>query len=254
MPRATVLVGPFEALTFTASYGQGARSIDPQYVTQDVKTPFASIGAAEAGVAYARTVDGMDLSARVVGFSTHVDRDLIFSETAGRNVLGSATTRRGVVGAVRLTGSFFDTASNLTVVRSTFDDTGLLVAYVPDVVFRSDSSVFHALPLTVDGSELRGTLGLGLTFVGRRPLPFGQRSDTLFTTDMSATLGWRTFSLALSATNVLDRQYRLGEYNYASYFPINGVPENPTLVPVRHFTAGAPRELLLTFGVRLGGT
>jgi hypothetical protein len=52
-------------------------------------------------------------------------------------------------------------------------------------------------------------------------------------------------------TNLLDRQYRLGEYNYASDF--HSQPE-PTLVPVRHFSAGAPREFLFTLTFNVGGT
>jgi hypothetical protein len=55
----------------------------------------------------------------------------------------------------------------------------------------------------------------------------------------------------ISATNLFDRQYRLGEYNYASDFHTQ--PE-PTLVPVRHFTAGAPRALLFTLTFNVGGT
>lgn len=173
MPRAAVLVGPFQGVTFTASYGQGARSIDPQYITQDVRTPFAGISATELGATYGHSFSGAELSARAVGFSTHVDRDLIFSETLGRNTLATGTTRLGAIGAGRLTGSFFDIAANLTLVHSTFDDTGLLVPYVPDVVFRSDAAVFHALPLTFGGDAVRGSAALGLTYVGRRPLPYG---------------------------------------------------------------------------------
>jgi hypothetical protein len=36
MPRASLLFGPFAGFTLTASYGQGARSVDPNYITQDV--------------------------------------------------------------------------------------------------------------------------------------------------------------------------------------------------------------------------
>jgi len=51
-------------------------------------------------------------------------------------------------------------------------------------------------------------------------------------------------------SNLLDRRYRLGEYNYASDFRTES---QPTLVPVRHFTAGPPRAVYLTLGVNFGG-
>ena len=50
--------------------------------------------------------------------------------------------------------------------------------------------------------------------------------------------------------NLHDRRYRLGEYNYASDFRSRAWP---TLVPARHFTAGAPRTFMLTLGVSFGG-
>src|SRR5205085_2329681 len=36
LPRASVLFGPFRGFTYSLSYGEGVRSIDPVYITQDV--------------------------------------------------------------------------------------------------------------------------------------------------------------------------------------------------------------------------
>lgn len=251
LPRGSVLVGPFTGFTMSASWGKGIRSIDPVYVNQDLATPFASVEAREVGVSYVRGAGDVELMARSSFFETHVDRDLIFSETAGRATLANGTTRTGWVGAARATGAWFDQAANVTLVRSTFDDTHLLVPYVPDVVVRSDSSVHHELPWRPAGEQLTGALAAGVTYVGRRSLPFGQRSDAVFTVDASASVGWRIFEVALVATNLLDRQYRLSEFNYASDF--RAEPQ-PTLVPSRHFSAGAPRGLFLTLSATLGGT
>ena len=250
LPRASLIFGPFDGFTFNASYGEGVRSIDPSYITQDIDTPFASVRAYEGGASYAGQMKNVAVVARSIFFQTHVDRDLIFSETAGRNVLGMGTTRTGWVGATRITGSWFDQAANLTLVKSTYDDTHLLVAYSPDVVLRSDTATFSDLPFTIGDSKTRGALSAGLTYVGRRPLPLGERSQVIFTIDASATLGWRNFELGLVVTNLLDRRYRLGEYNFVSDF--RSEPQ-PTLVPVRHFTAGAPRAIFATFSVSFGG-
>ena len=59
------------------------------------------------------------------------------------------------------------------------------------------------------------------------------------------------FEVGLVATNLLDRRYRLSEFNYASDFR---TAQQPTLVPSRHFAAGAPRGLFLTLTATLGGT
>ncbi|HEX3867108.1 MAG TPA: TonB family protein, partial [Gemmatimonadaceae bacterium] len=105
MPRGSVIVGPFYGLSASASAGQGVRSIDPIYVTQDDKTPFASITAYEAGLSFARRfVENIDLSMSSVFFDTHVDHDLIFSQTVGRNTLAGPTTRVGSASTLRLTG------------------------------------------------------------------------------------------------------------------------------------------------------
>jgi TonB family protein len=253
LPRASLLLGPFRDLTLSLSYGAGVRSIDPSYITQDIKTPFASVRAYEGGLAYARAFRAVAVVARSVVFQTHVDKDLIFSETAGRNVLGVGTTRTGWLGALRLTGAFFDESANLTLTRSTFDDTHLLVPYVPDLVFRSDSALWRELPWwSISGRRARANLGLGVTYVGPRALPYGERSDPLFVVDGSVGLGWSHYEVGLAVTNLLDNRYRLGEFNYASDFR-DVSDSSPTLVPVRHFTAGAPRGVFATFAINFGG-
>ena len=258
LPRASVLFGPFAGFTLTASYGEGVRSIDPNYITQDVKTPFASIKSYEGGVMYAHQGDRLALSARSIFFLTHVDKDLIFSETAGRNVLGVGTTRTGWAGNVRATGRFFDESLNLTLVRSEFNDTHLLVAYVPGVVVRSDTALFKDLPWAPLGHQARAALGVGATYVGPRALPFGERSDAVFTLDSSATLAFSHYEFGLTVTNLLGTQYRLGEYNFASDFRSSraqpgGGSAQPTLVPERTFTAGAPRAIYGSFAINFGG-
>jgi TonB family protein len=250
MPRATLLLGPVEHFLFSLSYGVGVRSIDPNYVTQDVVTPFASIVAAEGGVSYARTVGSTSIEAKSVFFSTHVDKDHVFSETEGRSVIGGGTTRTGWSGSARITGDFFDQSANLTFVRSTFDDTHLLVPYAPDAVFRSDSAVFGDLPARIAGTPLRGTLTAGIGYVGRRALPYGQESDTIFTVDGSAAVAYRAVEVEFSAMNLFDQRYRIAEYNFVSDFRSAAAP---TLVPARHFAAGAPRTLFVSLALHWGG-
>ncbi len=249
MPRVTLTFGPFQHFSYSLSYGTGVRSIDPLYVSQDVQTPFASIQSADGGVAYARDLGEVSVAARSIFFRTHVNRDLVFSETEGRSVLAGGTTRTGWNGLVRLRGRFFDQNANLSLVKSSFDDTGLLVPYSPDLVFRSDTVLFGDLPVSFGGSAVRGTLSLGASYVGHRALPYGQRSDTIFTLDSGASARFRGYELELQVTNLLDARYRAAELNYVSDFRSQPLP---TLVPARHFVAGAPREVFLSFAITLG--
>ena len=249
LPRASVILGPFRGFSYSGSYGEGVRSIDPSYVTQDVQTPFARVSAYEMGAAYSGGSEKLSVTARSVFFQTKVDRDLIFSETVGRNILGGGTTRTGWLGAFRLRLAYFDEAANITLVKSTFDDTHLLVPYVPDLVIRSDTAVMDEMPFKIQDAPVKGVAGLGVTYVGHRALPYGQRSDVIFTLDASASLRWSGVDVGIAATNLLDRQYRLGEFNYASDFDPS---HPPVLSPVRHFSAGAPRAVFATLGLTWG--
>ncbi len=269
LPKATLLVGPFDHFQFAGSYGQGVRSIDPIYVSQGYTAPFVNIAAFEGGGSYARAFgvgrpddkgvrQDVTVSVRSAFFQTHVDRDLIFDQTVGRNTLSNGSTRTGWVGAARVSGTFFDESANATLVKATFDDTHLLVPYVPDVVLRSDTALFHDLPWKLANAPIAATIGYGVSYVGPRPLPYDQVSDVLFVSDASLKVGWKAWSLELKGTNIFDSRYRLGEYNYVSDFrnfqqvqPAQ--PPEPTLTPARAFTAGPPRMLFLTLSATLGG-
>jgi TonB family protein len=256
LPKGSLLVGPFQHVTFSASFGEGVRSIDPVYITQDVATPFASILAGEAGAAFAGPVGPFTLVARSIFFDTHVNKDYIFDQTVGRNVIGVGTNRAGWVGAVRATGDWFDESANVTFVKSTYDDTHLLVPYVPDIVVRSDTAVWHDLPFKVRGDPFRGALSAGVTYIGQRPLPFGALSETIFTVDGNATLAWSHYEIGLTVTNLLGATYRLSEFNYVSNFNASGpgAPSGPpSYVPGRLFTAGAPRAIFANLVVNFGG-
>jgi iron complex outermembrane receptor protein len=252
MPRGTLLVGPFAGVTFSVAAGTGVRSIDPQFITENLKTPFASISSWEGGVAWQHVFERLDATLRGSVFGTRVDKDLVFNAQEGRGIIGGSTSRLGGLVAGRARGSFFDVAGNVTYVQSKFDDTNLLVPYVPDFVARLEASVFHPLPWWEPlGSPIQARLGAGYTYVGRRALPFGQRSDVISVLDASAELEWKWVTLGVAATNLLDERYRQVELNYASDFQLSG--SLPTLVPAKHFAAGAPRALLATLTLHLGG-
>jgi iron complex outermembrane receptor protein len=253
LPRGTLIAGPFDHFHFSLSAGNGVRSVDPSYVTTGLLTPFVMIESQDLGVSYANDLGPFDLAAKSVFFRTHSDMDLIFDPTAGRSTLSPGSVRDGWSGSARARGSFFDVSANATLVKSTFDDTGLLVPYVPDLVLRADVVLFHELPWRLAHERVLGRLGYGVDYVGRRPLPYSELSDIYFISDGSLGVDWSIFRLSLIGRNLFDSKYRLGEFNYASNFrnPSSGAP--PSLVPERSFTAGEPQTFLLTLAVTLGG-
>jgi iron complex outermembrane receptor protein len=252
MPRGSILVGPFADLTFSGAVGTGIRSIDPQFITQNLQTPFAKIFSWEGGASFQhRFAETFDTSARAVVFGTRVDKDLVFNAQEGRGIIGGATSRLGALATARVRHSWFDISGNVTWVRSTFDDTKLLVPYVPDFVARVDAAVFHELPWEILNSAIKGKAGFGLTYVGRRALPYGQRSDVIFVMDASAELEWKIISLGFSVTNLAGAKYKQVELNYANDFHTSG--SQPSLVPAHMFAAGAPRAFMATLGLHFGG-
>lgn len=250
LPRSAVLFGPFDNFLFSVAYGRGARAIDPVFVNADTATPVAELSAYEGGVQWAKSLESSTMILRSVFFRTEVEQDLIFSQTEGRNTLADGTSRTGWSGSMRWTGTWFDTNDTLTVVRATFDDTGLLIPYVPPLVLRSDSAVHSDLPWKIGSRPLHGALALGCSVISPRPLQYDEWSEEIFTLDTAASLEFSPFEFELSVENLLDRRYRIAEYNYASDF---GSQAAPTLVPSRHFAAGAPRTFMLTLAMTLGG-
>lgn len=248
-PRAAMLLGPWRNVTVALSAGVGARSADPVYLGNDQAAPFSAITALEGGAVYDRRGDGWSLNARALYYFTHVGQDLVFDETQGRNALASGTTRQGALAAARFTHRRFDVAAHVTWARATYDDTGLLVPYVPELVARLDASVQQPLPWRIRDRAVVVSAGVGVTYVAPRPLPYNERADAIFTTDAQVSARWTYVELGLIAQNLFDAQYAWGQYNFVSDFHSR---DYPTLVASRMFSAGPPRSLTLSLTLYLG--
>jgi hypothetical protein len=229
----------------------GAQSVGPEGLEQNENAPFATIKAGEGGALYKQHFEKFELSGRVVGFYTHVDRDLIFNPSLGRLSSASGTTRRGGVLSMRATAGFVDELLSATYAYATYDDDHTLVPYVPSLVARSDTAVFGALPwVRLFDRPITGHAGLGIEIVGPRALPLGQTATSTAVADVNASLRWSALELGLKVDNVLDTKYPLSTFFYASDFHTRPYP---TLTPAQQFTAGAPRFILGTLTVYLGG-
>jgi len=95
---------------------------------------------------------------------------------------------------------------------------------------------------------LQGRFGAATTFLGGRPLPYGETGHDVFLVDARAAVRLKEVELSLDAFNLLDAEWYDGEFTYASNF-------NPgttaSLVPARHVTVGAPRTVWVSLALYL---
>jgi len=239
-PRATLDVYLGRGFSVLGSYGKGFRSPQALSLGEGENAPFATVHAGELGARFRAPW----LTASVVTFVTHVDRDLVFEPTLGQNLVvegSAATTRLGASALFQikpLRGLEIDLSG--TWARATFDATGLLVPYVPPLVGRADVA-FNRPLATVRGHPLSVSAGLGASWIGARPLPFSETTPARFVLDAGASVRWRAFELGVSARNLTDARWRDGVFNYPSNFAQG---TSGSRVPTEHFTAGRPFTLL----------
>ncbi|MCY1018465.1 TonB-dependent receptor domain-containing protein [Pyxidicoccus sp. MSG2] len=229
-----------------ASYGDGFRSPQARSLAEGERTPFVSVKGAELG---ARR-DGEHWAAQVSLFGSQVANDFFFDHAVGSTVYTGETLRSGVSAAVQARPvRGLVTALSATVAHAYVTATDTLLPYFAPLVARAD--VGWERPVTwawLGGTNATFSVGTGLTFLGPRPLPFDERSRTVFLADAYTAVRRGELGLRLEVKNLLDARWRDGEFVYSSRFAPESVP---SLVPARHFTAGSPRMASLTLEVHL---
>jgi hypothetical protein len=150
-----------------------------------------------------------------------------------------------------LSGRWFErflSSTSFTFTRASFRGSderyaeGDLLPYAPQIVARSDLGYEQDIT-RVGERTLRGRVGYGLSYLGRRPLPYSELGRDVFLVDATASLRLAEFELELDAYNLLDSNHYDGEFVYASRFDLGSAA---SLVPVHHVTVGPPRSFLLT--------
>ncbi|MCP3104017.1 TonB-dependent receptor [Myxococcus sp. K15C18031901] len=235
-----------DAWRLFASYGDGFRSPQARSLAEGERAPFVSVHGAELGA----RKDGERWAAQMSLFGSQVENDFFFDHTVGTTVYTGETLRSGLTASLQarpLPGLV--AALSATVAHAYVTATDTLLPYFAPLVARAD--VGWERPLT--GSWLGGagttvSVGTGLTLIGPRPLPYDERSRTVFLADAEVAVRRGELGLRLEVRNLLDARWRDGEFVYSSRFD----PSAPTsLVPQRHFTAGSPRTASLTLEVHL---
>jgi iron complex outermembrane receptor protein len=253
-PRVGLTASITPWLDWLAAYGIGSRSSDATALSEGEFAPFARVQAAETGVRFvlAEIRDLVDLEARAIGFYTHVDRDLIFDETLGRNVLAGESNRFGALVSLRLdirewaaisTSATWAEAFLPPEGAGAFDwAAGARLPYIPRLVLRGDAAVFHTH--RPGGEPIGWSAGVGGSWVAPRPLPLGQYGTAIAVVDLGASVRWRWIEFGLQFRNLLNRRYNSLEYVYPSNFA------DPTgfasMLPAQHLSAGEPFNAFAT--------
>jgi hypothetical protein len=247
--RGNLEVRLLPGLSALASYGEGFRSPQARSLSEGQTTPFTRVVSYEGGLRYQ---DGQRFQAAAAVFHTHLSDDLVFDQSTARNELVPATSRTGLTANLKAEpNDWFVSNTSFTYARAVFAASDLkyragdLLPYVPEYVVRSDVAFTPELGHAF-GYAVQSHFGLGLTFLGSRPLPFSEMGHDVFLADTSASVRIGPVRTELAVFNVLGSAWYDGEFVYASSF--GGAA---SLVPVRHVSVGAPRTLLLSLGVTL---
>ncbi len=158
-----------------------------------------------------------------------------------------ATLRGGLEASVLvrpLEGLVLSASGTFANARVLKDDS--LLPYFAPSVGRLDAG--YSRSGTVAGRLVTAQAGLGVTAIGPRPQPFREFSSGFGLLDARLGVEVGPFELRLDVTNLLDARWRDGEFTYGSNF---GTTQVASLLPARHFTAGAPRTATFTLEVHL---
>jgi outer membrane receptor protein involved in Fe transport len=254
-PRASADVDVVSGLTLHAAYGEGFRSPQARLLEDGEEAPFTKVRSIDLGLRYA-PVEAAHLS--LSAYQTNLSDDVAFDAAEGRLERVGRTRRRGAVLEFQATPwpSVVASASCTYVDAELMEpppatpenptppfQAGQSLPFVPPLVVRADIGASRQL-----FGETVGRLGLGISALSARPLPYGESSPAIALLDGSIGARWRMLGLTLEVFNLLGSRYSALELA----FPSNWDPEAPaSRLPVRHQIAGSPRSLMATFEVHL---
>ena len=265
-PRLMVDVGPFakllaplDTLRMYTGVGQGFRSPPPRSLQEGENAPFTTVNSAEVGLRL--TLFGPQTAEfRLAGFYTYLDKDYVFDPTTARTTpIGDTTRTGGVFSLIAHPFKGLTIAGSWTYAHAVLqgpplatpenptpsEKKGDLVPYVPPHVGRLDAA-WQAKVVSLNTSPLHWKVGLGASYLSRRPLPYSQWSDPVFLLDVSSEISWREWTFKLEITNALNARWHDMEFQFVSQWD----PNRTTPMPARHFVAGAPRMILGTLEYR----
>jgi TonB family protein len=249
-PKVSLEGRLWRGLSAVTSYGEGFRSPQARSLAEGQTTPFTRVKSFEGGLRYADE----RLGASAAAFRTWLSDDLVFDQATARNETVPATARTGTtVDATWKPRQWIDLTVNGTYTWAEFrasdrgHQTGDLVPYAPQLVARADLAASPVLG-EAWGRTIQSRLGTGLSYLARRPLPYGQFGHDIFLIDAHAELRFGEVALYGRVFNLLDAQWFDGEFLYASNWDPG---QGASLVPLRHVTIGAPRTIFVSVEITI---
>jgi hypothetical protein len=243
-PKLTVEVRVAPRAKLYAAYGAGFRSPQALSLANGERAPFTGVHTAELGARWA-PIEGLELDAAT--FVAFVGDDLVFDPASGRNLAAGPTRRLGASLLARYTlDERVRATASLAWTNARLTETEEALPYLPPLVARLEADVRQPLG-TLFGEPLAVFADVGVTVLGPRPLPFGERADVVALAEAGVGVELGRVALGVDVFNLFDSAWRDGEFVYASRFDA-GAP--PSLLPARHFTAGRPFTAVATLTLR----
>jgi iron complex outermembrane recepter protein len=250
-PRASVTFRLPKAVRLFVAYGRGvrppeARAFAPAAETgpsdaadKDVSAQAdrfqggaPSVTATDSAEVGARWSPTPDLEVGVAGFGTWLASESVFDHVSGLNLSLNATQRLGLEADVTwYPWWWLQVDLDGTYVDARFTDSGEPVPGVPTTMGR----------LQVWFGPLDGfKAGVRVVALGPRALAFGATAAAGVRVDLSASYRWPWLEVGAQVANLLNTDWRAGEYNFASAWD----PSAPrSQLPAIHVAPGPPLML-----------
>lgn len=249
--KATADLRLVGGLHLVASYGDGFRSPQARSLADGEPVPFTEVRSFEGG---ARWSMGEGVVMKGAVFHTRLTDDLVFDPLLARNEAAPASARTGLVAElVARPVPWLVSSTSLTHVSAVFTesgagyDEGSLLPYVPRWLVRSDLGAEPRLG-SLWNRPLVLRLGSALSYLGQRPLPFGELGRDILTFDARAGLRLQEVELRLDATNLAGASYYDGQFVQTASFSRG---QAASLVPQTLVTLGQPRAFYATVSLYL---
>lgn len=246
-PRLAASFPIHERLTLFADYGRGFRSPEARAVVAPTGTgedeTLSRYNGGDPEIAVCDTVEvGIDFQPleiatfKLVGFSTWLEREVVFDHVSNLNLELDGTRRQGIEAEARFNPAIWMTGSaTFTWVDARFTRSGDPVPNTPSWI--RTARLFFGKSRGPHG-------GTQLLWIGKRNLAHGATADGYVKLDMDA--GWRfeRFEVAIIVTNAFNVDIMEGTYHYASWFDKN---EQRSVLPKIHYVAGEPLTVRAVF-------
>lgn len=225
-----------------ASYGLGFRSTQARSLNPNQRTPFQEAHSAELGVRF-RSKGWFEASLAL--FSTYVAQELIFDHATANNLYAGPSWRFGgeLDFKVRLYYRWLWLDTSVTYSEGIFASKGTPVPFAPRLLMRNGLVVQWQSP----DRFWKLMFSLRASLLGPRPLPQGLQADTVFLLNAVARLDIGPAFIRIDGQNILNRQWKDGQFVYTSAFK-KGITQK---LPQLHFSAGHPLQIFVTLGWRL---